>query len=166
MRSTPSNADVFLEGERRGVTPKNLLGLPYGTYTIRVTRPGYVGQERQITIDARHRDVRVAVRLARVNPAPRPAPAPRTPPRTGPAVNPTAVVVATSISVETRPPGARVRVDGKDVGVSPLTLSPVTPGTHRVEFSLPGYRLWSTTVTVAVGKRARVTASLERDTPR
>ena len=38
----------------------------------------------------------------------------------------TAVVAATSVSVETRPPGARVRLDGRDVGVTPITLSPVT----------------------------------------
>ena len=70
------------------------------------------------------------------------------------------------MSVETRPPGARVRVDGKDVGVSPMTITPLTPGTHRIEFRLPGYKPWSTTLTVAVGTRERVTASLERDNPR
>jgi hypothetical protein len=166
VRSTPSKADVVVEGERRGVTPRNLRGLPYGTYTLRVTRPGYVGQERQVTLDARHRDVLVNVTLARVKAAARPAPAPGKPAAREATVNPTAVVVATSISVETRPPGVRVLLDGEDVGVSPITLSPVTPGSHRVDLSLPGYKLWSTTVTVAVGKRERITASLERDTPR
>ena len=166
VRSTPSNADVVVEGEPRGVTPRTLRGLPYGTYTVRVTRPGYVGQERQVTLDARHRDVPVNFTLARVKAAATPAPPPGKPAAREATVNPTAVVVATSISIETRPPGVRVRLDGKDVGVSPMTISPVTPGSHRVDLSLPGYKRWSTTVTVVVGTRERVTASLERDTPR
>ena len=75
-------------------------------------------------------------------------------------------MVATSISIETRPPGGRVHLDGRDVGVTPITLSPVTPGSHKLEILLPGYRTWSTTLTVEAGQRRRVTASLERNTPR
>ena len=119
-----------------------------------------------MTIDARHRDVRLNLTLARVKPGARPAPASPPRPRAGAAAGPTAVIVATSISVETRPPGARVRLDGRDVGVAPMTLSPVKPGSHRIEFRLPGYKPWSTTVTVAVGKRVRVAASLERNNQR
>jgi hypothetical protein len=73
------------------------------------------------------------------------------------------VVVAAALSVETRPPGARVRIDGRDMGATPLTLTTLSPGTHAVELQLRGYRVWSSTVSIAAGQRRRITASLERD---
>ena len=166
VQTTPPQADVFVDGERRGVTPRNLRGLPYGTYTIRVARQGYITEERQVTLDAQHPNVRVLVSLARGKGSAVPTPAPGTAARGRAADAPTPVITVTSVSFETRPPGAQVRFDGKVVGVAPMTLSPVTAGPHQVEFTLPGYIIWSKTVTVAAGQRVPVTASLERDTPR
>ena len=128
VRSTPAGADVFVEGERRGVTPRDVRGLPYGSYSVRVTRPGYVGQERQVTIDARHRDVPLTFALARVKaapkPAPKPAPASGKPAPWEPTVKPTAVVVVTSIAVVTRPPA---RVSGSTAPTSAHLRSPSRP---------------------------------------
>ena len=164
--TTPAAAEVFVDGARRGVTPKNLSGLPFGTYTIRVTRKGYTPQEREVVLDAQHPNARLSVPLVRAKGSATPSPAPGTAARgTAPAA-PTAVISVASVSVETLPPGARVRLDGKDVGVSPITISPVTAGPHLVEFILPGYKAWSRMVTVVARQRAKVTGSLERDTPR
>jgi hypothetical protein len=178
VRSTPSTADVFVDGKRLGVTPKNLGEWPFGTHTIRVTRPGYVPQERVVTLDARQTTLRVEFTLPRRPPKPasgpapaapkadpKPAPKPAPPSESSMTGPPPAAVVA-SISIETRPPGVRVRLDGKDIGVTPITISPVEPGAHAVELQRTGYRTWSTTVTVAAGKRQRITASLERNPPR
>jgi eukaryotic-like serine/threonine-protein kinase len=217
VRSTPANADVFVNGERRGVTPRNVGDLPFGTYTVRVTRPGYVAQQRDVTLTARAPSVREVFTLTRTGerPAAVPAPtgaAPATPkftgtkgaapktaapkattpktaafkpvpkataPKAGVATPPAAAtsepgaaprtsttVVATSMSLESRPAGARVRVDGRNVGVTPLTISPVEPGDHTVELQLPGFRVWTTTVTVPANRRQHITASLERDITR
>ncbi|QRK13738.1 serine/threonine protein kinase [Archangium violaceum] len=42
------------------------------------------------------------------------------------------------LSIETDPPGARLWVDGQEVGVSPLTLETLAPGEHLVKASLEG----------------------------
>ncbi|MCH9682168.1 MAG: PEGA domain-containing protein, partial [Deltaproteobacteria bacterium] len=47
-------------------------------------------------------------------------------------------LVATSLSFSSVPSGARLRVDGEDVGTAPLSI-PIEPGLHRVEASLPGH---------------------------
>ncbi len=167
VRSTPAQADVFLDGSRQGVTPRDLGGLAFGSYTVRVTRPGYQPVEREVTLAAGAADVRVTVTLQRSARPPATA-VPRPPaarPR-APAPVPAPVSGPGSIDIETRPPGARVRLDGRDAGVAPMLLADVAAGSHTVRLELDGYRPWTTTVTVKPGERARVTASLERSFPR
>ncbi|MDO8835351.1 MAG: PEGA domain-containing protein, partial [Vicinamibacterales bacterium] len=166
VRTTPSQADVFVDGERRGVTPRNVASVPFGTHTIRVTRPGYQPQERSVTIGEGTADVRVSFTLKRAgrtapsSPAP-PAATPLPAPQAGAGTTPSAAVTTGSIAVETRPPGARVRIDNRDVGVTPIVVGDVKAGTHVVRLELAGYRPWVTTVTVKAGARARIAASLE-----
>ncbi len=47
--------------------------------------------------------------------------------------------VAASLTVQTEPAGARVTVDGQDVGRSPLTVRRVAPGVHKVRVAEDGY---------------------------
>jgi hypothetical protein len=68
-----------------------------------------------------------------------------------------------TVLIESTPPGARIRIDGRDLSVTPLTVRQMRPGTHKIELRLAGYRAWSTTITVAAGDNRRITASLERD---
>ena len=67
-----------------------------------------------------------------------------------------------ALVVDSRPRGARVFVDGRLVGETPLSLPGVAPGEHAVRIDLIGYQRWVTRVTVAPGERTRVAASLER----
>jgi len=67
-----------------------------------------------------------------------------------------------TLQVDSRPRGAQVFVDGRLVGITPLMLSDVRPGTHAVRIDLRGYRRWVASVDVAPGERQRVAASLER----
>lgn len=78
--------------------------------------------------------------------------APREPARTGPG----------TLTVVSRPSGAQVFFDGRLVGVTPLSLPDVVPGSHGVRLALPDHRPWVTTVVVAPGTANRVAASLER----
>lgn len=45
------------------------------------------------------------------------------------------------VTLASKPAGARVRVDGVDVGVTPLTAE-IGAGNHRVEMQLAGYQHW------------------------
>jgi hypothetical protein len=71
-----------------------------------------------------------------------------------------------SLAVESRPEGARVFVDGRLSGTTPLVLPGVAAGSHVVRVERDGYRRWSSKVRVTSGRRARVTASLAPESPR
>jgi PEGA domain len=64
--------------------------------------------------------------------------------------------------VDSRPRGARVLVDGKPVGVTPLRLPDVSIGSHVVRLELAGHRTWTSSTRVAAGQESRVTGSLEQ----
>lgn len=60
-----------------------------------------------------------------------------------------------------RPSGATVFLDDVRVGVTPVTINDVMPGSRRVRMELPGHQPWSTSVDVEVGAYLRIGASLE-----
>jgi hypothetical protein len=66
------------------------------------------------------------------------------------------------VRFESRPAGAKVFLDGKLIGATPLTASTVSAGEHTVQIERDGYRKWSSSVRVLPNERNRVTASLER----
>jgi hypothetical protein len=66
-----------------------------------------------------------------------------------------------SIVVETRPTTARVFIDGREAGRTPLVVPNVRAGSHVVRIELDGHRTWTSSVRVVAGERRRVTASLE-----
>ena len=67
-----------------------------------------------------------------------------------------------TLVVASKPTGARVVLDGREAGKTPLTLRDVKPGSHKVRLELTGYRSWSSTVRVAAGRQRKIAASLER----
>jgi hypothetical protein len=66
-----------------------------------------------------------------------------------------------SILVETRPAGARVVLDGKSLGVTPLTVPDVRVGSHPLRLERAGYKTLVTSVVVKSGERARIAVTLE-----
>jgi hypothetical protein len=65
-----------------------------------------------------------------------------------------------SLLVTSRPLGARVSLDGTVVGETPLSVSDVAPGEHRLEVSLDGnaYQPWSSSVVVTAGHEEKLLA--------
>ena len=159
----------MLNGRWRGRTPLTLDDLPFRRYDVRVVQPGFAAgtQEVVLSADTPARSIVVPLKpLAASAPAPRQAPAaaPRATPRPAPAPEEpqSSTVYTGSIYVDSRPRGARVTIDGKAVGVTPLRVSDVRVGTHVVRLELPDHRLWSSTTRVTSGQEQRVTGSLER----
>lgn len=91
-------------------------------------------------------------------PPPVPDPAPPKPAAARPA--PPAVQAAT-IRFDSRPPGATIYLDEVRIGVTPLTMNKVTPGTHQVRMEMFGHDTWRTSVTVKEGEQLFVGGSLE-----
>jgi hypothetical protein len=67
-----------------------------------------------------------------------------------------------SLSVDSRPDGARVFLDGRLIGTTPVEAPSVGAGEHAVRIERDGYRRWSSAIRVVASEKTRVTASLER----
>ncbi|MGH9146096.1 MAG: PEGA domain-containing protein [Vicinamibacterales bacterium] len=154
IRSTPAGAQVAVNGVASGVTPLVLRNLPFGSYTIRITLPGFAPSDHRLvlTADRQAQSVEVALQEGGV---------PATPTGQGP---PSQAPLG-ALVVESRPAGATVYFNNKPLGQTPLAVTDLPVGSGTVRLELAGYRSWSSTVQVTAGTRERVAASLERVTP-
>ena len=66
-----------------------------------------------------------------------------------------------ALEIDSRPTGARVFVDDRAVGATPVRLPDVAPGSHVVRLELPDHRAWTEIAQVTRGKTTRVAGSLE-----
>jgi hypothetical protein len=104
VESTPAGAQVEIDGTQRGTTPAT-LDLPPGTHALALTRRGIT------------RRFEVSVRPGE---------------QTTQTLDWAQVREIGSLAVTTDPPGAKVSIDGKAVGVSPLTVPDLPAGKRRV----------------------------------
>jgi PKD repeat protein len=65
-----------------------------------------------------------------------------------------------TLRVETTPSGAAVRIDGTDVGTSPVGRSGLAPGSHSVRVSRAGYQTVTQSATVVAGTTTTVRITL------
>jgi hypothetical protein len=84
----------------------------------------------------------------------------RTPAPSGPATP--GPLPGAALSVDSRPRGARVFIDGKLVGTTPMSVPQVGAGAHAIRLERDGYRRWSSSIRMVAGEANRVTASLEK----
>lgn len=63
----------------------------------------------------------------------------------------TATPLESSISIESEPSSSRVRVDGKDVGVTPMVIGDLQTGHHKIEIIKEGYQSWAKEVDLKGG---------------
>jgi PEGA domain/Protein kinase domain len=161
IRSTPDGASVSVDGRDHGKTPATVRDLARGPHQVRVTRDGYAAQERRVVISSSRPSQSVNVTMVPTTPAPPPsrsaaaAPAPQ-------AGTPTSGRATGALAVDSRPTGARVFLDGKPIGTTPLMVPSVAPGDHAIRLELDGYRPWASSVRMVAAESNRVTASLER----
>ncbi len=168
VRSTPSGAQVFLDGKSAGVTPLTVRDVGAGVHAVRVTRDGYVTADRRVAITDSRPVASVTVELARARPAPRVAPVPvARAPRPAPAARTPAASAAPAsrygaLIVDSRPSGASVFIDGRLMGRTPLLLDEVEAREHVIAMDMAGYKRWASSIAVVGGVRTRVAASLEQ----
>ncbi len=176
IRSSPSG-EVRVNGVARGQTPVVLRDLPFGVYTISVTRPGFAPMEQDVTLQASQPVASLSLDLVRQGSAAAapagsgPASPPPTPRAAAPAV---AAPVATpaeapatadtgGIFVMSTPAQARLFVDGQAYGSTPAAIPGLTQGAHVVRVEAPGFRPWEGRVAVIAGTRVRVQATLQQE---
>ena len=156
VRSTPAGARVVVDGRDYGPSPVAVRDLATGSHRVRVTQDGYLPVERRVSVTASQPAQSLTIPLQRAGAASDAAESPR-PVTTGGVER----FVGTLV-VDSRPAGAKVFLDGRAVGNTPLSMSDVRAGEHAVRLEHDGYRRWSGSVRVVAAERNRVTASLER----
>jgi hypothetical protein len=152
VHSTPSGAVVSVDGVAKGSTPLALRDLEMGTRTITVARRGYLPETRKVVITSARPARTLDVRLAAEATAP-------VRPSTPATVGRPAATVGT-LTVDSRPSGASVTINGKASGTTPVTINDLAPGEYRVLMTMAGYRNVAITVRVVAGEHARAAASL------
>jgi diacylglycerol kinase family enzyme len=133
IKSEPTNATIYLDGEEIGITPQNIIDLKPGKYTVEVRMNRYeVWSECVDVVPDKTITLKAPLQL-----------------RTG------------SIMVESVPTKANIYLDGKEAGVTPETLRSVVPGTHKLEIMMDGLEIWSEIVEVEANKENTLKAVLQ-----
>jgi serine/threonine-protein kinase len=148
VRTRPAGARVSVDGKDYGPAPAT-QSRP--THHVKITRDGYVTEERRVVVTSSRLSQSMTVDLAPVRAAA---------PRSQPSAAPERFVG--SLAVDSRPTGAKVFMDGTLVGTTPMALPSVPVGSHAIRLEHEGYRHWSSSVRIVASEQNRVTASLER----
>ena len=124
-------------------------------------RDGYTVHDRRIVIRAR---MPVLIGRRHAGPGKRRRPGAGLQRRLGAggASHPAAATGSGTLTVESRPAGANVLLDGRAIGTTPLNSQSVPAGLHAIRLELDGYRVWAGSVRITANEPARVRASLER----
>ncbi len=142
VATQPEGARVLVNGEERGSSPLLLEALPLGTYQVRIESIGFQAEELEaaITAEAPAASLDVALRpqAPAVPAAPRPA----------------------ILRIRSSPSGARVAVDGRDVGVTPIERLQVDAGSRVVRVLSDGYLPWEDTFRARAGSTETIDAVL------
>lgn len=136
-----ANAEVTVDGESRGQTPRLVEGLTPGEHRVVVAAPNGARVEQTVAVRADAREI-VSVELAAEPPPPG------------------------SIAVVTDPPGATLLVDGQPRGITPMNVESLSPGAHILDVSLEGYVNEQRVVTIEPSGHAELSVALSRGEPR
>ncbi|MEQ8801587.1 MAG: SUMF1/EgtB/PvdO family nonheme iron enzyme, partial [Haliea sp.] len=134
LSSTPSGANVTLDGEFQGQTPLSLNLEPDRAQRLMLTRPGYRRHSETVQLAAgvsEHKAITLAAQLG-------------------------------AIDLQVSPPEAEVRVNGRLLGRGSQSLS-LPAVEHRVEVSLAGYRSSSQRLTPRPGLEQRIDIALQTE---
>ena len=129
------NAEIWVNGERVGA----------GRWSGKLNSGAYIFEARK----AGHRTTTTSKHITSAQPV-----------QSYTLETPTPIVG--SIMVDGTPINADVALDGKAVGQMPLKLSNLLVGEHKVTVSKSGYQPYTTTITIAEGRTATVSATLKK----
>lgn len=132
--STPSGADVYLDGEFIGYTPLR-FGTRPGTHRVRVELDGYEPFSTSVNL----RGGEVLDVDARLQAQARPG----------------------TVAFTSSPSGADVYVDGRYVGTTPTGAIRFDDGTYTARFELAGYQTTTVTFRARAGENRSVAASMQ-----
>lgn len=130
--SNPPNAEVYIDGTYYGRTPITIQRLSTGRKIVQLKLSGYADWTGDVTIEQGE--------IAQIN---------------------ATLKLAGTLQVSSSPSGAKVYLDGKEIGVTPFISSNVPEGTHNLRVELFGYKPWEGIVDIYPGQTTNVFAKLE-----
>ncbi len=135
--SSPAGPDVYLNGKLSGKVPPSGVytrTLSAGSYSIELHLDGYAPYTKEVYLPS---DGMVKV-TATLNP-----------------------YTSGTLAVTSVPSGAQIMVDNMFRGVSPLTLSDLSPGSHTITLQSAGYQQYQQQIDVVAGTQMTMNAVLE-----
>ncbi|KAF5417032.1 MAG: hypothetical protein C5S38_02260 [Candidatus Methanophagaceae archaeon] len=135
VTSSPSRAEVRMDGAYKGTTSVTISNVPPGRHRIMLSLSGYHSRSQDVEVSAGS--------TSYVDTTLEPVSSPG------------------SIYVSSSPSKAYIDLDGDYTGfITPKTISGVSKGTHIIKLRYSGYYDWSTSVNVASGRTADVYGTL------
>ena len=138
VTSTPSGANLYLDGDYLGTTPKTINEASVGNHALNLTKSGYHPYTTSVNV--------VAGQTTNVNATLTLIPTPT--PSTG------------SIYVTSTPSGANLYLDGDYLGTTPKTIDNTSVGNHTLNVIKSGYPPYTALVNVVAGQTTNVNATL------
>ena len=155
VMSTPAEASISLDGIYKGVTPVILSGITSGIHQLRASKTGYQEYSTGVSITPGKTTHLPITLKAQSGSAATSIPTPEVTPIPAPSAKGTGIIGVTST-----PSGASVFCDGGFRGLSPLTLTGVSAGSHQLKLTRTGYQEYLTRVTVTGGSTTSISALL------
>lgn len=127
ISSTPDTATVLIDGAERGATPA-VIEVESGERTIRVQKDEFLPFEQTLVVEGFGKEQALSLELK---------------------------TALGTVVILTKPEQAKVRVDGREIGVSPVSAS-VLSGVRNIEIEKDGWKVTRRTVEVEPGKTNNV----------
>jgi hypothetical protein len=123
ITTEPSQAEVLLDSAAKGQSPCIIDSVAPGPHTLIIKKKGYFGKKVSIDVPA---DSTIELPVALVAPA--------------------------GLVVTTQPAGARVLLDGKEMGATPCENAKLKPGAHAFVCEKEGFVAFEKQITFLEGK--------------
>lgn len=147
ITSTPSGATILVDGIKTGVTPMGVELLP-GSHVVKLQKAGYVEYTGTFVVVAGKMSP-VTVQLVALQQT-----------TTTPTVHQTTATGGGTLTIQSIPTNATIRLDGVSQGTTPKSISNLKAGPHTVILSYAGYNDWTGTVTILEGATMPITITL------
>jgi PKD repeat protein len=139
--SSPRGAEIFLDGQPAGTTPLLLEHIPAGDHTLSLSKEGFVDLVFGVVKVRAGEVTRITdIRL-------------------------TPVSTVGTVTIDSVPRGAEIRLNGENYGATPLMVS-LNEGVYPLEITSPGYMPYTGEVRVAANEARRPAAIVLTPLPR
>jgi len=137
ITSIPSGAEVYIDGQLTGIAPAVFPEILPGNHRVTLSAKGYDDWSRIVSVGSG--------RMSAIN----------------------TELVATqeitgSLALITDPPAADIFIDGDFKGVSPVTITGLSAGTHTVLLTLNEYANATTNISITAGQTQKYSAELKK----